>query len=164
MNQPPRPPRHELLRRKAAFERQLQHHIATTGWAVMQSWYTGAEDDNVPISYTIGLTEHDLPELCIVGINPDTSQSFLNSLARRATANGAFQHGQRIGDLAEGLDMVIVDGPATGLIQPTIALHYFGPDRVRLQQCVWPDPDGRFPWEPGYSMPPVMQPTIAAST
>ncbi len=29
-----------------------------------------------------------------------------------------------------------------------------------LQQIVWRDPDGRFPWQPGYTYPLDMQPPI----
>ena len=33
-------------------------------------------------------------------------------------------------------------------------------DQVRLQQVVWPDPHGRFPWDPGYQYPPQAQPLL----
>jgi len=149
----------ELQRRRAAFEQKLRHHIATTGWAVINTYFTGAEGDNVPVSYTVGLTERDLPELGIVGLNHHTAQSFLNTLGARATKGGELRHGTRITDLANA-DMILVEGPATGNIQPSVALTFYGPERVKFQQCVWPDPHGSFPWEPGYTMPAVIQPVI----
>ena len=40
------------------------------------------------------------------------------------------------------------------------AVSRYGADQVRLQQVVWPDPHGRFPWDPGYQYPPQAQPLL----
>lgn len=154
----------KLDRRKAEIERRIQQHIDTTGWSVVQSWLTAAEGDNVPYSYTVGLTERDRPELCLVGLDASTSATLLNDLARRTVAGVRLDHGQRIADLVDGFDVVIVEGPATGIIQPTIALDRYGTAAVRLQQCVWPDPLGSFPWDSAYGMRPVVQPIIGRPT
>jgi len=106
------------------------------------------------------LTERRQPELLIVGVDASAAMSLLNDLAKRATTGGPFHHGQRIGDLIRNYDAVIVDGPADGVLRPTMAVHRYGSANVRLQQCVWPDPDGRFPWETGYTMPAAVQPVI----
>ncbi|MCP2323622.1 hypothetical protein HDA40_002129 [Hamadaea flava] len=138
----------------------LQHTIETVGWAVITTALQAVSVD-VPFAYTVGLTERDLPELLIVGVRHDTAISLLNDLARRANSSGPLLHGQRLDDLITGLDVLILEGPADGLLRPSAALYLYGPGAVRLQQCVWPDPDGRFPWEPGYTMHPAAQPTIS---
>jgi hypothetical protein len=45
-------------------------------------------------------------------------------------------------------------------LYPGAAYARYGTDRVRLQQVVWPDRAGRFPWEPGYEHDPQVQPVI----
>jgi hypothetical protein len=86
-------------------------------------------------------------------------------MARRVHDTAArFHHGQRITDLLIGYDAVVVDGPATEVLFPGAAYARYGTDRVRLQQVVWPDPQGRFPWEAGYAHDPQVQPVIGNPT
>jgi Domain of unknown function (DUF4262) len=107
---------------------------------------------------------HDRPELVIAGLDPAIAQALLNDLAERVVHRAArFTHGQRITDLIDGYDAVIIDGPITEHLYPGAAIGRYGPDRVRLQQIVWPDPHARFPWEPGYQYPPQAQPLLARS-
>ncbi len=105
--------------------------------------------------------EHGHPELVIAGLDPLIAQALLNDLADRVVHHGAwFTHGQRITDLLAGYDAVIVDGPVTDALYPGIAIGRYGADRLALQQIVWPDRHGRFPWDPGYAYPPQAQPLI----
>ncbi|MEV0269842.1 DUF4262 domain-containing protein [Hamadaea sp. NPDC050747] len=137
----------------------LQHTIETAGWAIIFSAMDAVTVD-VPFAYTVGLTEHDLPEMLITGVQEAIAGKLLNDLARRATGGNRFHHEQRISDLISNFDAIIVDGPADGLLRPTAAIYLYGPAAVRLQQCVWPDPSGRFPWESAYTMDPAAQPII----
>jgi hypothetical protein len=41
------------------------------------------------------------------------------------------------------------------------AFARYGKDQIRLQQVVWPDTVGRFPWEPSYAFAPHIQPLLA---
>ncbi|PWU60465.1 hypothetical protein DLE60_10950 [Micromonospora globispora] len=97
---------------------------------------------------------HDYPELLIAGLDPAKSKALLNDLASRVYDRvERFHHGQRIGDLIAGYDAVIVGGDATPELHPGTTYGHYGRDRVRLQQIVWPDPQGRFPWDSGYAYP-----------
>ncbi|MFG3602496.1 DUF4262 domain-containing protein [Micromonospora chersina] len=40
-------------------------------------------------------------------------------------------------------------------------IGHYGRDRLRLQQVVWPDRHGRFPWDAAYAFPSAVQPLIA---
>jgi hypothetical protein len=135
-------------------------HIDRVGWAVTMVLPT-ADDPGVAFAYTVGLTARGFPELVIAGLPPDIAHALLNDLASRVYDWAArFSHGQRIGDLLVGYDAVIVDGPATEALYPGAAYARYGTGRVRLRQVVWPDPRGRFPWEPGYSHDGYPQPLI----
>ena len=104
---------------------------------------------------------HGYPELVIAGLHPLIAQALLGDLADRVVHHGArLRHGQRITDLIDGYDAVIVDGPVTEELYPGTAIGRYGADQVRLQQVVWPDPHGRFPWDPGYQYPPQAQPLL----
>jgi hypothetical protein len=132
------------------------------GWAVTAVLPTDDDPPTAsPFAYTVGLTAHGYPELIIAGLDPATCHTLLNDLARRVYDTAErFAHGQRITDLIAGYDAMIVDGDATEDLYPGAAFSRYGQDRVRLQQIVWPDAGGRFPWEDGYSFGPHLQPFI----
>jgi Domain of unknown function (DUF4262) len=134
--------------------------IDSRGWAVTIVLPT--DDDAVaPFAYTVGLTAVGSAELIIAGLDPDIAQELLDDLAQRVHDRAQrFTSGHRITDLLAGYDAVIVEGPATEALHPGAAFARYSTDRVTLQQVVWPDPHGRFPWEPGCSTRPQAQPTL----
>lgn len=94
-------------------------------------------------------------------MGPQLSQDLLNDLAKRVHGiTRCFTHLQTIGDLLRGFDTVIIDGAPTDALRVGLALARYGSDRFRLQQVVWPDPAGRFPWQGGYGIDPNAQPLI----
>ena len=134
--------------------------IAAIGWAV-----TGVLPDpgEAPYAYTIGLTETGAPELVITGLHHTIAHALLNDMAQRAHDHGArWHHHDRISDLIRDYDAVIPDGTANEHVIPGTANARYGPDRLRLQQIVWPDPNGLFPWDPGYRYPATTQPLITS--
>jgi hypothetical protein len=144
-----------------AFLRHQDRLIDEYGWAVTAVLPTPDHPGTTPFAYTIGLTGHDRPELVIAGLNPVIAHALLGDLAGRVVHHAArFTHGQRITDLIDGYDAIIVDGPITEQLYPGTAIGRYGTDQVRLQQIVWPDPHARFPWDPGYQYPPQAQPLL----
>ncbi|MCT2280958.1 DUF4262 domain-containing protein [Micromonospora chalcea] len=145
----------ELLRRQ-------ERIIDTIGWAV--TYVLPTDDGTVttaPFAYTVGLTAHDCPELITAGLPPEVAHSLLNDLARQVYNKAErFTHGQRLNDLIAGYDAIIIDGPPTDELLPGLAISRYGRDRIRLQQMVWPDQQGRFPWDDGYRFGPRTQPLI----
>ncbi|MEV4826863.1 DUF4262 domain-containing protein [Micromonospora sp. CA-248260] len=143
--------------------RRQDHLINTTGWAVTHVLPTEDDPGTAPFTYTVGLTAHDHPELIAAGLSPEIAHSLLNELARRVYDRAErFTHGQRIRDLIAGYDAIIIDGPPTDDLLPGMAIARYGRARVRLQQMVWPDQQGLFPWEAGYSLDSETQPLIAS--
>jgi hypothetical protein len=140
--------------------RRQQQLIDRYGWAVTAVFPTD-DAPGAPFAYTVGLTTHGYPELIISGLDPTISQTLLNDLAARVYDRAEqFTAGQRISDLLAGYDAVIVEGPATEALHPGAAFARYGRDRVSLQQIVWPDPRGRYPWDPGYAYGPDVQPVL----
>lgn len=141
------------------FMRRMERRIEQQGWAIL----TVVPEDgaHAPVAYTIGLTAHGCPEFIIAGKNPFVSEHLLNDLARRVVERAErFTAAQRITDLLDGYDGVLVEGPATGPLRPAAAHVRYGEARVCLLQVVWPDVHGRFPWEPGCTLSAAAQPLI----
>ncbi|MGC4885758.1 DUF4262 domain-containing protein [Micromonospora sp. DT227] len=143
------------------FLRRQSEIIDRVGWAVTLV-HPDADDagDSTPFAYTVGLTAHGHPELLIAGLDPATAQQLLNDLATRVYDRAErFSDGQRVGDLIAGHDAVIIDGTATDQLYPGAAIARYD-QQVRLQQILWPDPQGHLPGEAGYAYPPSVQPVI----
>lgn len=112
-------------------------------WAVM------AVDDE--FAYTIGLHLKNLPELIMIGLNPEMSMYILNDCADMMVANGPFNHGTQIDELAN-MPTIIIDVPDELKKEYTgQAFNHYGHWDFKLQQLVMPDEKQRFPWEFGYS-------------
>lgn len=142
------------------FMRRTEQRIDRQGWAVLTVSPTD-DTPHVPFAYTVGLTAHACPEIIIAGADSAVSEHLLNDLAKRVVKRAdRFTTGQRISDLLDGYDAVLVEGPAVGALRPAAAYVRYGEERVMLQQVVWPDVHGRFPWEPGCILSPQAQPLI----
>lgn len=159
------------MNRERRVESMLDRHrriIDKFGWSVTGVLATAADPPGTtPYYYTAGLTQHGFPELAITGIDPRNAHDILNMLADRVYSRAVtFQHGQVVDDvLGGGYRAVIVDGtPDRDTIWPGAANAIYGEDRVRLQQVVWPDRSGHYPWDDGYELPPTAQPIIGAIT
>lgn len=141
--------------------RLQQEHIDKVGWSVTAVMPT-PDDLTPPFAYTVGMTEHGYPELIIAGLDAMTAHHLLNDMARRIFDRAErFTDGQHIHDLIAGYDAVLVDGAATEALHPGSTYARYGADRVRLQQIVWPDPHGHFPWDRDYTYDPTKQPLLA---
>ena len=124
--------------------RDTRRLIDTHGWAVIGVFPTCAED-GPPFSYTVGLTDRGLPELAIYGLPPQTAGGVLNVAARHAVDNGELPCGQPItGLLAGGLPVVAVAIEDTYDLTTVRGLYGVV---LAAQQIVWPDSQGRMPWE-----------------
>lgn len=150
----------ELARRRAAFRREQQEVIDRHGWSVIAVFPT-VESPGTPFSYTVGLTAHGFPEFMIFGLPAEAGHMLLNDMAGRVFDRAErFTHGQHVTDLISDYDAVVVDGRPPEGMPPGMAYGRYGPGKVAVQQVVWPDDAGRFPWDEGWSIPAGVQPVI----
>jgi hypothetical protein len=145
-----------------ALVRRIDQTINQIGWAVIMVVPPEDNPDTlVPYAYTVGLTARGFPELLISGLNPYLCHKLLNDLAKRVYGTGRrFTHLEIIDDLIENLDAAIVVGQPTAVLHPSVALARYGAGRVRLQHVAWPDPHGRFPWQPDNTIAAQAQPLL----
>lgn len=131
--------------------------IREYGWMVT-GVFPHAEDNALGVtvasySYTIGLTTAGLPELIMSGpFDARTTGGFLNSAATAHIAE-EIKPGDTLDYLANVPFRAIAAKPGTHVQQ---ALNYYRDPgnrlgKVRLLQIIWPDRDGHFPDEPGWT-------------
>lgn len=97
------------------------------------------------MAYTIGLADIGHPEVFVFALSAESAHGILNDVAKRAR-EGALLVNERLLELAS---MPITLKP----VEPAVAADYIVQANVRAGrdlpalQLVWPDPEGRFPWE-----------------
>jgi hypothetical protein len=127
---------------------ELRAALDEHGWVVV--------DSPGDASSTVGLTARGLPELVAIGLPSEVAGALLREVAERLLAGD---------DLADGAALEgLLDGPAPVLLTverelASPAAEVYGAD-VRLRQLVWPDADGRMPWDDGFAHPDL-QPLLA---
>ncbi|MEU7908816.1 DUF4262 domain-containing protein [Actinoplanes sp. NPDC049118] len=102
--------------------------------------------------YTIGLTDHDHPELILFGLPPDISRPVLHAVAGDVVAGRrTCVAGQHADDILEGHQVLFVAVTEPERHLPVAAQFYAGTAAaaVAALQIVWPDRYQRWPWQPG---------------
>ena len=134
----------------------LRNVIEEHGWAV-RNVLPGPAPEEVPFSYTIGLTAFGHPEVIILGMPSRSAHEFLNLIGDEVRRGNRFEHGTVTGDLTDDDNPVVfIHAEDTGRL--TAVEQVYG--RVSAVQMIWPDSTGRLPWQDGYRNPPEAQPLL----
>jgi Domain of unknown function (DUF4262) len=131
-----------------ATERDYTEHmrqlIAAYGWAVQ-----GVERDGIhpPWAYTVGLTEHQRPELVITGMGLTRATGVLNGVAAHLLHAEAPE---------PGTQALLLDGPLIEIVRVAVpwahlnvAVELYG-NRIRALQLVHADTRENWPWDSRY--------------
>lgn len=105
------------------------------------------------------------PEICIFGLNDTNMMSrIVNEVGELIRRGQTFSDGSTSDELLEGFPCVFRS------ITPDLYPEYFGYARwyyegnaFPMLQCVWPDLDGRFPWEPDFNSSWLWQQPVMAN-
>jgi hypothetical protein len=130
-------------RRRGPWDQWVHDTVAESGWAVV------AISGETPYAFTVGLWHTcQVPELAMFGLREQDMQIWLNSCAT------LMRDGTPIVD-AEPFDGVLDNFPVQvraadpswhrPLFGPMCG--YYGTDEVPVRQLVWPDREGRWPWD-----------------
>jgi Domain of unknown function (DUF4262) len=122
--------------------------------------YVFGDDDGPSFAYTIGLFDHNHPELLILGLPEETAARVLNMLGDlvrdgRVRTGRTLTPGQVI-TFDEWPHRIIPEPvPNPGDIVFAANRYYHRPNlySVPVLQLSYDDRDGRFPWESGYHTP-----------
>jgi len=113
--------------------------------------------------YTIGNTEHDLPELLLIGKFSHSDLGFLlNWLGETMRKRGRpFDNGEVVSYGGKRPVKIINAGTQAREEYPIQVGEYYQTDAYAIQQVLWPDEEGRFPDETGCAAPFSEVPVLA---
>ena len=125
--------------------------VETNGWCAEP--VAAMEDPPTPgYTYTIGFeTSYDHPEVVIFGLQPVMARGLIEMLAVHIDAGGVIPDGMFVGLLDNDLPaaMLPVDMEEHAALFAG-ATRFHGRDDYRVCQFVWPDRNGKMPWDEGY--------------
>lgn len=148
----------ELAERQAAFMVAVKEKIDLYGWMIQM---VGAGDGEPQFAYTVGLFSRNFePEIICFTLPQDTVHGLLNDVARRTSEGLSLKGGMVFDDLANlPMTLIEVDNEKLRDYFGTAIRFYKGPVFPAVQ-LVWPDPEGRFPWDEGYDPEGYPQPLL----
>jgi hypothetical protein len=134
-----------------ASERRVIDDVARVGWHLV-----GIEDDSQGpgFAYSVGLYHSfGQPEIVLFGLG-ETSRMFdiVNHVGEQMRQGGNFDDWYENDELVENSCCMFrhVEREIYPEYLGYAIWFYEGPEFPALQ-CVWPDPSGYYPWEPGFS-------------
>ena len=120
--------------------------IAQHGWALI-GVFPAKGDTGAPFTYTVGLTAQFLPELVVYGLGQQSAGAVLNAVAASMVDKGELKPGDRVdGILADGRSLAIIDLDPADAADFGMVHNIYG-TLLSDRQVVWPDENGKFPWE-----------------
>lgn len=127
-------------------ECQVLSNIAQYGWHVILI----PEDDEGPaFAYSIGLHKSfNQPEVIVFGLPLETMHRIINVIGELARACIRLQDHDSSSDVLEGYDVVFRRVGAEHYREFFgYARRYYKGNNFPAVQCIWPDAEGRYPWD-----------------
>lgn len=112
------------------------------------------DDDHVPFTYSIGIEQTlGMPELIMIGLQPNVAASAINECYRQMKEGGAIAPGWRVANLlGGGFECQIGEVSPEQAAQYMIWAKWLYKDKpFRAWQIIWPSTAGFFPWDAGAS-------------
>jgi hypothetical protein len=110
-----------------------------------------ADEQGPPYAFSIGLfLNYGHPEIVIFGANRNDSAAFINDICDRAAKGKRYAAGDVSDDLVPGCRLCFVDVPLERYgeyLGTAIWFYAKSPRPFPCLQLVWPDKEGRFPWQ-----------------
>lgn len=130
-------------------DRQVLRDVAESGCHVVGVL---ADETGPAFAYSIGLYHnYDHPDILIFGLEHTLMQSLINCMRDLIREGGRFVPGSRYPDIIEGFDCEFrAVHPSHYRELLGYARWFYPDDEFPVVQCVWPDKQGRFPWQPDF--------------
>ena len=141
-------------------DEQLLADVAEHGWHHV---HVHPREGNPMWSFSVGLFRTwGQPDVLLSGLEMDTCHDLMNTAADAARAGRGCAPGDRSDDFVEGYEVAFL------AVRPDWYASFLGYAQwfhgssagFPVLQLVWPDRDGRFPWEPGCTLDPAAQPLL----
>ncbi|MBL9171887.1 MAG: DUF4262 domain-containing protein [Verrucomicrobiales bacterium] len=145
-------------------ERRVLHDVSTVGCHVIKVM---GDESGPGFAYSVGLFHNfNHGEILIVGLDLHMMQSIINNLMADIRKGTRFQAGSRVAGILERFDCEFreVEVSYYRELFGCATWFYRGTDFPAFQ-CVWPDMQGHFPWQPHFNAKlRSLQPTYGSRT
>jgi hypothetical protein len=102
-------------------------------------------------AYTVGLeSSYERPEMIVFGLPYEVAHGVLNDLAARIKQEGFSPSDGSTDEKTLRGQRVIFREVRRSLVRKHLKIAEVLEDDVRALQMIWPDPFGKFPWEPEF--------------
>lgn len=126
--------------------------IREHGW-IVQSVMPDTSRLEPGFSYTVGLADRQLPDLCVFGLPEAVAGEILNTVARRLVSGEQIGAGQRLDHVVEGFEVALCEVDAGEMGRFRVARALYNAPPKRMLQLLWPDQRGNFPTEASFDEP-----------
>jgi hypothetical protein len=143
--------------RSSELEREIESKIAEVGWYALAVFPApGEPPEAFGWTYTIGLqASWGHPELIVTGLEPRIAHAQLGAAVEIIKGGGRLEHDSELeGILAAPLRLAVravANWQAAELMPWAEAYERRQGLELEALQLIWPDRDGRFPWDPRYA-------------
>ncbi|MBI3201310.1 MAG: DUF4262 domain-containing protein [Myxococcales bacterium] len=122
--------------------------VAEFGWHVIK---VAADGTGPAFAFTIGLTKtFGHPEVIVFGLALDAMHSVLNNIGKLVREGRQFAHDVVTDELLEDYPCHFLHVPRSAYREFLgYAIWFYKGDTFDTVQCVWPDREGRYPWDAG---------------
>jgi hypothetical protein len=145
-------------------DRQIDANIKQYGWHTTGVFPTADDPlETASFAYTAGLAEIGHPEIITFSLPAQVAHGILGTFVERVRDNKERCRPGPAPDILRNYEGWLVEVPES------VVSSYFGVALRRARgrtegfaalQFVWPDKDGRFPWDEGYKYPKWVQPVL----
>lgn len=138
---------------------EIDSYIEKGIWGVIGVFHENPEKN---FSYSIGMRHYGKPEIIVCGLPLETSKIVINNANRTAKdGNVVYQDGQFDNNILDGFPVAYVDVSEKNkrkyLVQ---AYSHYESWAFPAVQMVWPDTNGKFPWDEEYEEKFKYQPVL----
>jgi Domain of unknown function (DUF4262) len=130
-------------------DRKLLGDVAEFGWHVV---LIPDEGDAPGWAFSVGLFHsYKHPEIVVFGLPLELAHRVINGIGEDIKAGNAFEDGHEYGDILEAVNCMLRTVDANWY-RPFLgyAMWYYRGGEFPVLQCIWPDKEQRYPWQPGF--------------
>lgn len=129
------------------YERKIVQCVREYGWFATSVL---ADEESLGFTYSIGFeATGSQPEIIMFSIKH--GHDFLGDIYNLMKRGKVFEAGVRVPEIFRDLDVVFLPVDKSYYSEyPLSARWFYGHENFALWQMVWPDHNGRFPWEDGF--------------
>lgn len=131
-----------------ASQQKVESDVQEFGWHVV---LVSPSEGQPAFAFTIGLfRNYQHPEVIVFGLPEKAAHSILNLIGKAVKGGRRINSGDRSREFLQRYECTFVSFPRYLYADHLgYAQRFYGGDDFPALQCVWPDREGRYPWEPG---------------